>query len=56
LPSFDPLKTSPPAVAMTPAHVGDGNLKSHTCLPVFTSSALTAPHDSSSSRFSLPPV
>ena len=56
LPSFDPLNTSPPAVDITPAQVGDGSLKSHVCLPVLTSSARTAPHDSSSSRFSLPPV
>ena len=41
---------------LSPAHGGDGRRKSQTCFPVFTSSARTAPHDSSSSRFSLPPV
>src|SRR5262245_29143977 len=56
LPSLDPLKTSPPAVAMTPAHVGVGSGKSHSALPVLTSMARTAPHASSSRRFSLPPV
>ena len=45
-----------PPWPVTPAHGGDGRRKSHARRPVFTSSARTAPHASSVSAFSLPPV
>ena len=40
----------------SPPQGGDGSLKSHTVAPLSTWRARMLPHDSSSSRFSLPPV
>src|SRR5688572_6754073 len=43
MPSLDPPKTTPPAVAMRPAHGGDFNGNSQTILPVRCSRARIEP-------------